>query len=185
MHSFAIVLWTALIPTCFSQLKACYQATDGELAGDFPCNPDANVSSCCASGNVCSTNLYCIAASNQQKYVGTCTDKTWTSPACPLNLTTGLPFNGWYDTFNYQLNTTQCPDGTLCPFADNKTCCDAKKGIKEIHYSYNNSAVMPKEEAQLTAFYAAAGYTFPTSIPRTYLTPRPRPFFIPFPRYKE
>lgn len=33
---------------------------------------------------------------------------------------------------------------------------------------------MPKNEAQLTTFYAAAGYTFPTSIPRMYLTPPPR-----------
>ena len=93
MNSFAIILWFALIPTCFSQLKACYQATDGELAGDFPCNPDANVSSCCASGNICSSNLYCISAGNQQNYVGTCTDKTWSSPACPFNLSPFLLFS--------------------------------------------------------------------------------------------
>ena len=39
---------------------------------------------------------------------------------------------------------------------------------------------MPKDEEQLTAFYAAAGYKFPTSIPRTYLTlsPRPSSYFL-------
>ena len=74
-------------------------------------------------------------------------------------------FNPWYDTFNYALNTTQCPDGTLCPFASNRNCCDKNQGIKEVHYNYTRDASMPTDVAALTTFYAAAGYTFPTSIP--------------------
>ena len=93
MYIFVIVLWYLLIHTCYSQLKACYQAVDEELAGDFPCDPDADVSSCCASGNICSSNLYCVSASNGQRYVGTCTDKTWSSPACPFNLSLSLLLN--------------------------------------------------------------------------------------------
>lgn len=80
-------------------------------------------------------------------------------------------FNPQYDNFNYALNTTQCPDGTLCPFANNSGCCDRNQSVTEIHYSYNSSAAMPTDVAELTTFYAAAGYTFPTSIPST--SPRP------------
>lgn len=184
MYTSATVFWFFLIHTCSSQLKACYQALDEELAGDFPCNPDATVSSCCASGNICSSNLYCISEMNKQNYVGTCTDKTWSSPACPFNLSSScllhssfMPyqlkttasasgaFNPSYDTFNYALNTTQCPDGTLCPFASNQNCCDKNQGVKEVHYNYTSEAIMPTDVAALTTFYAAAGYTFPTSIP--------------------
>lgn len=164
MYKFAIVSWSVLLHVCNAQLKACYQAVDNEVSGDFPCNPDADISSCCSSGNVCSSNLYCVSASNQQNYVGTCTDKTWSSSACPFNLTSGI-FDPWYDKFNYTLNTTQCSDGTLCPFANNRGCCDENQGIKEVHYNYNSSAVMPKDVAELTTFYAAAGYIFPTAIP--------------------
>lgn len=92
MYTFSIILWSVLIHICHGQLKACYQAVNEELAGDFPCDPDANVSSCCASGNICSSNLYCVSASNHQEYVGTCTDKTWSSPACPFNLSASLLF---------------------------------------------------------------------------------------------
>ena len=185
MYKFAIVSWSVLLHVCNAQLKACYQAVDNEVSGDFPCNPDADISSCCSSGNVCSSNLYCVSASNQQNYVGTCTDKTWSSSACPFNLSSSqfvVPqskntepltiaasasgiFDPWYDKFNYTLNTTQCSDGTLCPFANNRGCCDENQGIKEVHYNYNSSAVMPKDVAELTTFYAAAGYIFPTAIP--------------------
>lgn len=176
MYTLPVIVWSVLIHSCFCQLKACYEAVDEELADNFPCDPNANVSSCCASGNVCSSNLYCVSASNQQKYVGTCTDKTWSSPACPFNLTSGT-FNPWYDKFNYALNTTQCANGTLCPFADNGNCCNKSQGIKEVHYNYNSSAVMPTDVAQLSTFYAAAGYTFPTSIPTATPTPTAPPVF--------
>lgn len=74
-------------------------------------------------------------------------------------------FDPRYDKFNYALNTTQCPNGTLCPFSNNQSCCNKNLGIKEVHYNYTSSAVMPAELSELTTFYAAAGYTFPTSIP--------------------
>ena len=193
MYTFAITLLFSFVHTCFCQLQVCYQAVDGEVAGDFPCDPDANVSSCCSPGNICSSNLYCISASNQQNYVGTCTDMTWNSPACPFNLSPYLldsssasnieisltiaalatgRLDPWYDKFNYALNTTQCADGSLCPFKDNHHCCDTEQGIHEIHYNYTNKAVMPSNIFELTAFYATAGYTFPTSIPSASTLPR-------------
>ena len=80
-------------------------------------------------------------------------------------------FDPWYDKFNYALNTTQCADGSICPFKDNHSCCDTEQGIHEIHYNYTNKAVMPSNIFELTAFYASAGYTFPTSIPSTSALP--------------
>ena len=80
-------------------------------------------------------------------------------------------FDPWYDKFNYALNTTQCPDGTLCPFPKNQNCCDAGQGVKEIHYNYPSSAVMPTVVVELNSFYAAAGYTFPSRIPYTSTCP--------------
>lgn len=185
MSTFVILLWSLLVNNCFGQLKACYQAFEGEVAGDFPCNPDANVSSCCAPGNICSSNLFCTSASNKQDYVGTCTDRTWSSPACPFNLSWCLllvpsytskvnkpliiaalasgAFNPYYDKFSYALNTTQCADGTLCPFPSNQDCCDAKRGVTEIQYNYTTGAVMPADVSRLSSFYSAAGYAFPTA----------------------
>ena len=185
MSTFAILLWSLLLDNCFGQLKACYQAFEREVSGDFPCNPDANVSSCCAPGNICSSNLLCTSASNRQDYVGTCTDVTWSSPACPFNLSWCLllvlsytskgykplitaalasgAFDPFYDKFSNGLNTTQCADGTLCPFASNQDCCDAKRGVTEIQYNYTTGAVMPADVWRLSSFYSAAGYAFPTA----------------------
>ena len=80
-------------------------------------------------------------------------------------------FDPWYDKFNYALNTTQCPDGTLCPFPNNQNCCHTGRGVKELHYNYPSSAVMPTDVVELPAFYAVAGYTFPSSIPCTSTCP--------------
>ncbi|CAF9916537.1 hypothetical protein IMSHALPRED_003228 [Imshaugia aleurites] len=84
-------------------------------------------------------------------------------------------FDPNYDKFNYALNTTQCPNGTLCPFANNQNCCDKNRGIQEVHYNDTSSAVMPTDVAALTTFYAAAGYTFPTSIPSQSAPPTDSP----------
>lgn len=51
-----------------------------------------------------------------------------------------------YDHFDYKLNTTICPDATVCPqnffsTADNTTCCDNHQGKTEINY--HNDAVIP------------------------------------------
>ena len=74
----------------FCQLKQCWNAT-GALRPDLPCDPSANVSACCGPGFKCSTSFYCTCTS-KFKYdggwdgLGSCTDKTWSDPACPLPL---------------------------------------------------------------------------------------------------
>ena len=60
---------------------------DGRPSPDFPCDPDANVSSCCGGGSKCVTNLYCTSPYDQASLViGTCTDRSWESVACPFKL---------------------------------------------------------------------------------------------------
>ncbi|MCJ1469476.1 hypothetical protein MMC07_008109 [Pseudocyphellaria aurata] len=49
---------------------------------------------------------------------------------------------------------------TVCPNPGNETCCSAKAGKTEILYHY--TAVLPGAK-DLTAFYADAGYTIPSS----------------------
>ena len=72
---------------CFCQLKQCY-FIDGTLSADLPCDPSANVSACCGQSNTCATNFYCVGgtAVKNREEVGSCTDKTWHDPACPLPL---------------------------------------------------------------------------------------------------
>ncbi|KAL8847167.1 MAG: hypothetical protein Q9198_011245, partial [Flavoplaca austrocitrina] len=72
-----------------------------------------------------------------------------------------------YDYFDYDLNTTRCTNTnpqTLCPNNDfstsNETCCEAGQGILEINYQ--NSEPLPTAKADLSSYYALAGYTIPT-----------------------
>lgn len=65
-----------------------------------------------------------------------------------------------FDHFKYSLNTTSCPDNTICPGPQNQSCCDAQKGKKEI--DFDNNAIIPKEMKDLSSYYKAAGYTIPS-----------------------
>ena len=62
--------------------------------------------------------------------------------------------------FNYTLNTTRCADNTLCPYANNQTCCDKGQGIVEI--DYHNNEAMPSGSSDLLAalstYYEAGVY---------------------------
>ena len=135
------------------ELRSCY-SWDGSSSDNIPCNPEANVSACCGLGSKCMTNIYCENPSGFQ-VVGTCSERSWRSPACPWRLS-GSSLNAAIDclltisadadrllmedrTFSYQANTTACSDGTLCPktfpsTAENTTCCDTHEGKEEINF---------------------------------------------------
>lgn len=66
-----------------------------------------------------------------------------------------------FDHFNYQLNVTICSDSTICPNPRNQSCCDQGQGRTEINY--HNNAVMPSVFADLSSYYALAGFTIPVS----------------------
>ncbi|CAO1599042.1 hypothetical protein XANCAGTX0491_002787 [Xanthoria calcicola] len=158
--------------------KKCYKY-GGESAPDFPCNPEVETSACCGKGYICRTNLYCENNSTGAKRIGTCTDRDWNldnHPACPFALNKVLHEEVSAD-FNYELNTTRCIDTkpqTLCPvnyffnnpdnaasaYTSNDTCCGNSQGITEINY--RNIEPLPKASADLSSYYALAGYTIPT-----------------------
>src|ERR1700712_3184783 len=54
---------------------------------DKPCNASAPVSACCGDTASCLSNGMCKLEATEDTGIsyarGTCTDKTWNSPACP------------------------------------------------------------------------------------------------------
>jgi hypothetical protein len=64
--------------------RTCY-IPDGAIAqGDQPCFPENPESACCGGSIwVCSTNNMCAYYDGSYYIIGSCTDKTWNSPACP------------------------------------------------------------------------------------------------------
>lgn len=171
---FFLFLHISLARRCFGQLKSCYYPND-QISSDLPCDPSANVSACCGQDWLCSTNLYCssIRTGNNVTAMGTCTDKTWQDPACPLPLSQPISpslypvkaalWQHWAarDTeVDLSQNTTACGDGTFCPHPQNTTCCYNHQGVSQIVYHYN--APLPATVTGLSEFYAANGYQIPT-----------------------
>ena len=147
-----IFLICALPHLSYSQ-KICYEPAEYQ-ASDIPCDPGAVVSACCKLGATCATNLYCISPLGAH-VVGTCTDRSFTDPACPwrLNKTTASTN---FDHFDYKLNTTTCPDQTICP-SDDPMCCSQHRGKIEIEF--HNNAAIPSAKSALVSYYSAASYT--------------------------
>lgn len=149
-----IFLLSALSHLSHSQ-KICYEPSGYQASHpDTPCDPGAVVSACCSPGATCATNLYCISPLGAH-IVGTCTDRKFTDPACPwpLNKTTASTN---FDHFDYSLNTTTCPDQTICP-SDDPRCCSQNRGKIEIQFHYN--AAIPSARSDLFSYYSAASYT--------------------------
>ena len=87
----SLIGWSLLVRYSRSQLKSCY-GSDGSETTLFPCDPDAAVSSCCGPGHyLCITNLYCHDTNTNFAIIGTCTERNWSSQACPFKLSMLLP----------------------------------------------------------------------------------------------
>ena len=81
-----LLLFSTLVATEL-ELKNCFGADGTPVITDAPCDPTANVSSCCGLTWSCATNMYCQSPSDSSTtFVGTCTDRTWKDPACPFPL---------------------------------------------------------------------------------------------------
>jgi hypothetical protein len=92
LQLFAATLQLGILPTC---LAGCYYPGGKEATDDLPCDPDAEVSVCCAGsvvlGFVCLSNKLCVSPKGRIAR-GSCTDPTWQSPDCPkFCLSTSLP----------------------------------------------------------------------------------------------
>ncbi|KAE8352414.1 hypothetical protein BDV28DRAFT_157929 [Aspergillus coremiiformis] len=96
-----------------SQAATCYLPSGEVAPNDQPCFPRNPISSCCGGSTyVCATNNMCAHFSGEYFVVGSCTDRTWNSPACP-----GYCFfrNHVHNTvFRCSADTYCCADGPTC-----------------------------------------------------------------------
>ncbi|KAK3290947.1 uncharacterized protein B0H64DRAFT_331528 [Chaetomium fimeti] len=81
-----ILLLTLHAPTASAQSQCFYP--DGSASSDVPCDPDAAVSMCCGSAELCLSSGLCRDAGTGPdegiSYArGTCTDREWESEVCP------------------------------------------------------------------------------------------------------
>jgi hypothetical protein len=78
------LLLILFLPFFASTSRPCYLpngTVDNYAQSCFPQNPD---SSCCdGSTFVCATNNMCAKFDGSLYIIGSCTDQTWNSPACP------------------------------------------------------------------------------------------------------
>lgn len=88
-----------------------------------------------------------------------------TQPICSVETNTDVSdaghFTPNYDHFSYKLNVTICQDGTICPFPNNQTCCNAGGGKPDINF--HNAAFLPTAVNDLVSYYELAGTAVPTT----------------------
>lgn len=143
-HSLVFLLYslsTAIRPT----LANCYwpNGTDrNDAAGArspdqfyAACHPDAKASMCCAIGparqsnpDMCTSNGLCLGPDGVTWWRESCTDQSWTDPACVQ-----LYVNGTYDgrqNSGNDVSLTMCPDGSYCPGIRGAAtpCCNNNQG---------------------------------------------------------
>lgn len=83
-----VSLIAILSVTPASSAPSCFLPNGTISKNDLPCFPQNPESSCCGGSDyVCSTNNMCqyIKGPADQQYfvIGSCTDESWNSPACP------------------------------------------------------------------------------------------------------
>ncbi|KAI0597022.1 hypothetical protein F4775DRAFT_562137 [Biscogniauxia sp. FL1348] len=131
----------ALLAIFTRATATCYRP-DGSTVDDVyqPLDESAEFSACCRAGATChadhsddnnddendgdaGTSLGLCAGPGTQLWRGSCTDPTWTSPAC-LNICT----NSDYAAAD-EVEITTCDDGRLCCGANNTECCARGDGV--------------------------------------------------------
>ena len=90
MPSFLLISLTVFL-TAWSATAAvnngkCYHGNQIQDGTNSPCDPEAEVSSCCHLGFICLSNGLCEPSVNASQYVtpyfsSTCTDYSWNSPS--------------------------------------------------------------------------------------------------------
>ena len=79
----------ASIMATSSSNKTCYGSNEAVAIDSIPCNPQAEVSTCCRFTNTCYSNSLCgpgpgLPNGKTPYYTGECTDRSWpNSTACP------------------------------------------------------------------------------------------------------
>lgn len=86
-----VVILAAWHVTAVPNNGKCYNADQIQDGGSLPCDPEAEVSFCCAFGNICLSNGLCEPSGNLSQYdtpyfTSLCTDYSWNSPSTCLEI---------------------------------------------------------------------------------------------------
>ena len=93
ISSFAIFLYVFLVLTHSLFIEAtCYYPDGTTATNDFPCTKNSTVDAdyCCGEGFMCLTNKLCLE-NDGAFFRGSCTDRSWSSTACPSFCISGNP----------------------------------------------------------------------------------------------
>ncbi|KAI1635432.1 hypothetical protein F4809DRAFT_614171 [Biscogniauxia mediterranea] len=153
------MLVIALLAIFTRATATCYRP-DGSTVDDVyqPFDESAEFSACCRAGTTYNadhsdddnddekdgdarTSLGLCAGPGIQLRRGSCTDPTWTSPAC-LNICA----DGEYATAD-DVEITTCDDGSLCCGADNADCCARGDGV----FVTGDREIIPSSPAPLAS----------------------------------
>ncbi|EMC98481.1 hypothetical protein BAUCODRAFT_121349 [Baudoinia panamericana UAMH 10762] len=144
---------------------SCYWPDHSPAYNQTPCNAQASVSWCCYFTDICLSNGMCLQQSNvytNRLGRGSCTDSTWSSPACPQYCADVAPGSSTgiylaYDTLNgafccgrnYNQTTGQCMTGTQ----GSKAPFNISPG--EVIYNRANGALLTPNPTETSAPSAA------------------------------
>ncbi|KAI1487172.1 hypothetical protein F5X96DRAFT_672898 [Biscogniauxia mediterranea] len=155
-------LVVALLAIFTRATATCYRP-DGSTVDDVyqPFDESAEFSACCRPAGTtynadhsdddndddendgdARTSLGLCAGPGMQLRRGSCTDPTWTSPAC-LNICA----DGEYATAD-EVEITTCDDGSLCCGADNADCCARGDGV---FITGDREIILPSSPAPLAS----------------------------------
>ncbi|KAF2115078.1 hypothetical protein BDV96DRAFT_600213 [Lophiotrema nucula] len=113
--------------------STCYYPAGLENRG-IPCNPDAEVSSCCGPGFVCLSNGLCTPGKDDKKtyrykyYRSGCTDPTWNSTDCPQYCLDVLTTNEASDSLDAGEGIQSCGSNSYC-CNKNYDCCSNSTNV--------------------------------------------------------
>ncbi|ERF74581.1 hypothetical protein EPUS_00711 [Endocarpon pusillum Z07020] len=100
-----------------------------------PCPSDGDVAMCCriGTGDICVEHGLCFNPSGNIYWRESCTDRTWSDPACVKLFVNGTGFSGPDDTDDEgnqlnDVNVYPCEDGSYCYGNNNRACCAQQQG---------------------------------------------------------
>lgn len=81
--SFHVFRYVLLFLTHSTLIKSTCYFPDGTPSEDIPCYTNSSVDYCCGKDSLCFENKVCL--NNIGTFArGSCTDKAWNSPTCPV-----------------------------------------------------------------------------------------------------
>lgn len=157
MSLLEIFILTIQLVRVASAVKACYYPDGNQQTADTPCDASAADSHCCGSKDICLSNGLCFQVGGVQSVTrGSCTDATWSSPACSRLCIDGTSFNSrnpesrraakelilacWPENGGGGCVITQAPTvSSNAGWSDLFCCMDFNITTKRCHYKNNGS----------------------------------------------